>query len=73
MEKYLSYNMFDNCAGPLVGTAITAITPPPPFGIPIQSEGILLQHRNLQQPLCDGRYRTFVRGSSHNGSGVPLF
>ena len=28
MEKYLSYNMFDNCAGHLVGTAITAITPP---------------------------------------------
>ena len=31
MEKYLSYNMFDNCAGPLVGTVTTAITPPP-FG-----------------------------------------
>ena len=29
MEKCLRYNMFDNCAGPLVGTAITAITPPP--------------------------------------------
>ena len=29
MEKYLSDNMFDNCAAPLVGTAITAITPPP--------------------------------------------
>lgn len=28
MEKCLRYNMFDNCAGPLVGTAITAITPP---------------------------------------------
>ena len=28
MESCLSYNMFDNCAGPLVGTAITAITPP---------------------------------------------
>ena len=28
MEKYLSYNMFDNCAGPLVGTVTTAITPP---------------------------------------------
>ena len=28
MEKYLSDNMFDNCAGPLVGTAITPITPP---------------------------------------------
>ena len=28
MEKYLSDNMFYNCAGPLVGTAITAITPP---------------------------------------------
>ena len=32
MEKCLRYNMFDNCAGPLVGTAITAIIPPP-FGI----------------------------------------
>ena len=30
MESCLSYNMFDNCAGPLVGTAITAITPPRP-------------------------------------------
>ena len=30
MEKYLSYNMFDNCAGPLVGTVTTAITPPRP-------------------------------------------
>ena len=30
MEKCLRYNMFDNCAGPLVGTAITAITPPRP-------------------------------------------
>ena len=29
MEKYLSDNMFDNCAGPLVGTVTTAITPPP--------------------------------------------
>ncbi len=28
MEKCLRYNMFDNCAGPLVGTATTAITPP---------------------------------------------
>ena len=41
MEKYLSDNMFYNCAGPLVGTVTTAITPPP-FGIPVQSEGILL-------------------------------
>ena len=72
MEKCLRYNMFDNCAGPLVGTAITAITPPP-FGIPIQSEGILLRHGIIQQPLCDGRDSTFVRGSSRNGSGVPLF
>ena len=29
MEKYLSDNMFYNCAGPLVGTVTTAITPPP--------------------------------------------
>ena len=28
MEKCLRYNMFDNCAGPLVGTVTTAITPP---------------------------------------------
>ncbi len=28
MEKYLSDNMFYNCAGPLVGTVTTAITPP---------------------------------------------
>ena len=35
MEKYLSYNMFDNCAGPLVGTAITAITPPIRYSCPI--------------------------------------
>ena len=41
MENCLRYNMCDNCAGPLVGTAITAITPPP-FGIPVQSDGILL-------------------------------
>ena len=29
MEKCLRYNMYDNCAGPLVGTVTTAITPPP--------------------------------------------
>ena len=28
MEKCLRYNMYDNCAGPLVGTVTTAITPP---------------------------------------------